>query len=277
MHPILFTWQLPEWLSNLLPFLPQAISPRSYGTLIALGILASWAYGTREAKKLGIHKDTITDMFVYLILAGFVGGKVLFYLEDPSYYFSNGNWYRNLGSGFVFYGSFLFALPTLWWFFRKHKLPTLPMIDIIAIGGAMVHMFGRMGCFMAGCCHGIPTNSWLGVTFTNPACSAKPLGTPLHPTQLYSVGMLVIIIAILFIVKKHKKFPGQLFPVYLALYSAGRFIIEFFRGDDERGYVLDGGWLTHSQLISLVLFPLAMIFYFWLKRKSQSNTAASPQ
>ncbi|MBI1184432.1 prolipoprotein diacylglyceryl transferase [bacterium] len=273
MHPVLFTWHLPQWLLNTFGFLPAEISPKTYGTLIACGILAAWFYGTYEAKKFGVRKDTITDMFLWLILAGFVGGKFFFYLEDPSFYFSNGHWLKNMGNGFVFYGSMLFAFPTLWIFFKNRKIPPLKMIDVIAIGGAIVHAFGRMGCFMAGCCHGVPTDSWLGVTFTDPLCNARPLDTPLHPTQLYSVFMLLIILSVLFYIKKHRRFDGQLFPVYLMMYAVGRSVIEEFRGDEARGFIMDG-WLSHSQFISIFIFLGAAAFYYYLSRKAKQANGA---
>lgn len=271
MHPVLFTLKLPEWLLNMLPFLPDTIAPKSYGTLIAIGILAAWFYGTREAKKLGISREVITDMFLWLILAGYVGGRFFFFFEYPDYYFGDlSNMLELSGSGFVFYGSMVFAFPTLWWFFKRKKLPALKMLDIIAIGGAMVHAFGRLGCLSAGCCHGVPTNSWLGITFTDPACMAKPLNTPLHPTQLYSVAMLCIVLTVLFILKKRKQFDGQLFPVYLMIYAIGRSIIEEFRGDEARGFVFDG-WLSHSQLISFFIFSGALAFYIYLKKNAAKS------
>ena len=273
MYPVLFTWNLPEWLLSALPFLPESIAPKSYGTLIALGILAAWFYATREAKKIGIEKERITDMMLWLILAGFVGGKVLFYFEDIDRYVADpGRMFKNFGNGFVFYGSMIFAIPTMWWFFRKHKLPALKMLDIIAVGGALVHAFGRLGCFSAGCCHGVPTDSWLGVTFSNPACRADPLHTPLHPTQLYSVSMLLVILGVLFVLKKRKQFDGQLFPVYLMIYAVGRFIIEFFRGDEARGYLF-GGSISHSQFISFFIFSGGALLYFYLRRLSLKSAS----
>lgn len=276
MHPVLFTWHLPEWLTSTFGFLPTEISPKSYGTLIALGILAAWFYAKRETKKFGVSRDTITDMFVWLMVSAFVGGKFFFYLEEPSKHLASWDaMTSNLGNGFVFYGSMLFVIPALWWFFRRKKIPAFRMLDVIAIGGAITHAFGRMGCFMAGCCHGIKTDSWLGVVFTDPACRARPLNEPIHPTQLYSVGMLIIILIVLFAVKKRKQFHGQLFPIYLMLYSVGRWFIEEFRGDEARGESLGGSGLSHSQVISLVIFPVALGLYLFIKKRS-TNTEGLP-
>ena len=120
---------------------------------------------------------------------------------------------------------------------------------------------------------GIPTDSWMGVVFTDPICHAEPLNTPLHPTQLYSVGMLLIILAVLFFIKSRKKFDGQLFPIYLMLYSIGRSIIEEYRGDEARGFLMDG-WLSHSQFISLFIFAGAAFLYYRFS-KLGTTTAAS--
>ena len=242
--------------------------------LIALGILSSWIYGVKASKKFGVSRDTITDMFVWIMVSAFIGGKVLFYFENPSYYFSSWeNMTKNIGNGFVFYGSMLFVIPTLWWFFRRKKIPAFKMLDVIAIGGAITHAFGRMGCFMAGCCHGVETDSFLGVVFSDPLCRAHPKGVPLHPTQLYSVFMLLIILVVLFIVKRRKKFDGQLFPIYLMMYAVGRAIIEMYRGDEARGYLFNGA-LSHSQFISIFIFAGAIWLYRYLQRKG-ANTAAA--
>ncbi|MBT3801604.1 MAG: hypothetical protein HOG05_10675 [Bacteroidetes bacterium] len=169
-------------------------------------------------------------------------------------------------SGFVFYGSLLFAIPTMLYFFKKNKIPILQMLDIIAITAPIVHAFGRLGCFMAGCCHGVPTNSFLGITFSDPMCAAHPHDVPLHPTQLYSVFMLAIIIIVLSVIKSRKQFHGQLFLIYLTLYAIGRSIIEIFRGDEARGYIIDNV-ISHSQFISIFVIAGVIYFYFRLLKK----------
>jgi phosphatidylglycerol:prolipoprotein diacylglycerol transferase len=140
------------------------------------------------------------------------------------------------------------------------------MLDIMAITTCIVHGTGRIGCFMAGCCHGIPYDGFLSVVFTDPMCQVDPLNTPLHPTQLYSVSLIYGIIVILLIVSKRKQFNGQIFLLYLILYSAGRMILEMFRGDLSRGYVIQD-LLTNSQFISIIVIVAAIYFYYKLYRK----------
>jgi phosphatidylglycerol:prolipoprotein diacylglycerol transferase len=143
----------------------------------------------------------------------------------------------------------------------------LPMLDIMAVTSCIVHAFGRMGCFTAGCCYGTPYNGLFAVTFTNAKCSAEPLHTPLHPTQLYSVAMILVILAIILFVNRRKHFAGQLFMLYLMLYAIGRAIIEIFRGDLERGFIIDG-ILSNSQFISILIFLSALLIYIHLWKKS---------
>ena len=123
---------------------------------------------------------------------------------------------------------------------------------------------------MAGCCHGIESHGPLAITFTDPLSQAEPLGVPLHPTQLYSSFMLASIFVILTLIRKRQQFEGQLFLLYLILYSTGRSIIEEFRGDEARGFLLDG-WYSNSQFISTVIITFAIIAYVVQYRKSKTN------
>lgn len=143
------------------------------------------------------------------------------------------------------------------------------MLDIMAVVTCIVHGFGRIGCFMAGCCYGQPTNSFWGVIFTDPACQAEPLNTALHPTQLYEATWIFSIMFILMVVQSRKKFDGQLFLIYLMLYAAGRSIIELFRGDLARGFVIENV-LSISQFISLLLIIAAVYLYLRLQKKSKA-------
>ncbi len=254
MHPILFE--------------AGPVTIYTYGFLIAVGAALGFTYMARQGKKqFGITFDQANTLFILLIVAGIVGGKVFMIFEDPSYYF------KNMGklissSGFVFYGSLLFCIPTMLLFFKWNKLPVLPMLDIMAIVTCIVHAFGRLGCFMAGCCYGIPTDGWLGVIFTDPACQAKPLNTSLHPTQLYESAFIFLLMGGLLFLKARKKFDGQVFLVYLVVYACGRSIIEMFRGDIERGFIIKD-IISNSQFISLMIVGVAAWFYVKLNRNAK--------
>lgn len=204
--------------------------------------------------------DQANNLFILLIAAGIVGGKLFLLFEDPSAKLFT-------ASGFVFYGSLLFCIPTMLLFFKKNNLPILSMLDIMAIVTCIVHAFGRIGCFMAGCCYGTPTDSFPGVIFTDPVCQARPLNTPIHPTQLYEAGFIFLLLIGLLILKRRKRFDGQVFLVYLVVYAFGRGIIELFRGDVERGFVIKD-ILSNSQFISLLIISVTFFCYRKLSRKA---------
>lgn len=255
MHPVLFE--------------VAGISLYSYGFMIALGAIAGVAYMAIQGKQdVGLTFDQANSLFLFICLAAFLGGKLFLIFEDPAYYL--GHLQKLLtGRGFVFYGSFLFAIPTMFLFFRSNKLPTYAMLDVMAVTTCLVHMFGRMGCFMAGCCYGKPTASVFGVTFTNAACQA-PLNTPLHPTQLYEAIYILAVMIVLIFLRSRKKFYGQLFLVYLILYAVGRFGLEYFRGDRARGFVIEH-YISNSQFIAiLILATVLFIYRSWSQRNSMS-------
>lgn len=264
MHPILFEFKTPDFLNS---FLPDTITLYSYGTMIALGALMGFLYTGQQAKKqFDVSFDTTNELILAILISAIVGGKLFIIFEDPEKYLHHpGELLKNFNQGFVFYGSLLFAVPTMLIFFKIKKLPILPMLDIMAITTLIVHGMGRIGCFFAGCCYGIPYNGFLSVVFTDPMCQARPLNTPLHPTQLYSVFLIFGIMILLLVIMKRKSFAGQIFLLYLILYSFGRIWIEIFRGDISRGYVVDK-LLSNSQFISLLVFIISLYFYFKLKK-----------
>jgi phosphatidylglycerol:prolipoprotein diacylglycerol transferase len=255
MHPVLFE--------------VGGISIYSYGFMIALGVVAGVTYMALQGKKeVGLTFDQANSLFLFIFISAFIGGKVFLIFENPSYYLTNPIKLFT-GSGFVFYGSFLFAVPTMGWYFKKEKLHTFKMLDIMAVVTCLVHMLGRVGCFLAGCCHGKPTDGLFSVTYTNPSCQADPLNTPLYPTQLMEASFILFVMIALLIVKKYyQRFYGQLFLLYLMLYAIGRSVLEIFRGDVKRGFIIDN-YISHSQFIALLIVMAGLLLYGrWSKRNS---------
>jgi len=248
----------------------------AYGFFIMIGALTSYMYGIKVFKKeLDIEPDKVQTLTILIISAAVIGGKIFFYFEDPAYYFSSPeNLLKNFRQGFVFYGSLIFAVPTVIWYFRKEKWPIFPMLDILSIIATIIHGFGRLGCFFAGCCHGLPTDSFLGVTFTDVKSQAKPLDTPLHPTQLYEVFFIGSLMLFLVQLKRRQQFHGQLVFLYVMIYAVGRSIIEVFRGDLRRGFVIEG-LISHSQFISILLVLIAGACY-WVTRKNSKFKIKRP-
>ncbi len=251
------------------------VSVYSYGFMIALGAIAGVAYmAVRGKKDVGLSFDQANTLFVLIFIAAFVGGKAFLFFEDIPYYLAHGKKLLT-GKGFVFYGSFLFAIPVMLLFFRKNKLPAFAMLDVMAITTCLVHIFGRIGCFLAGCCYGKPTDTALGVTFTDPVSQARPLLTPLHPSQLYEAVYIFLTMLVLLFLRERKKFYGQLFLVYLMLYAVGRFLLEYLRGDLARGFIIEN-YLSHSQLIAMLILLATLFIYLKLSQRNSVSLFKKP-
>jgi phosphatidylglycerol:prolipoprotein diacylglycerol transferase len=257
MHPILF--EIPKiafgsWTVGPIPI-------RMYGIMIGIGFLLAVFLASRRARKEGIDPDRIMDLGVYLLLAAIVGSRILYVLTTLREFTANPlDVFAIWKGGLVFYGGLLAAIPVGIWYVRKHKLPVWKTADIMAPSIALGHAFGRLGCFFAGCCYGAVCSGPLCVTFHD-AHSLAPLGVPLFPTQLMESGGEFMIFGILMLLWPRRKFDGQLFWLYPIFYAILRFIMEFFRGDAERGLYF-GGMISTSQIIAVFMLGFSL-FMLW--------------
>lgn len=247
----------------------------TYGFLLAAGFLIALKVAASRGRRFGVEAHLVMDLGLYLLVSALVGAKLLLLVVDWQHY-SHDPW-SLLRSGGVFYGGLIAAALTSVWFFRKHKLSTWMMMDLLAPSVALGHAIGRLGCFSAGCCYGKPTTAFWGVTFTDPYAReivGVPLGVALHPTQLYEAFAEFAIFGFLLYLGTRKKFDGQVFWSYVASYSVARFVIEFFRGDLERGFAL-GGALSTSQVIAILLLAVSAFALATLPRQTtpQKRTA----
>jgi phosphatidylglycerol:prolipoprotein diacylglycerol transferase len=274
MHPRLFTLRAFDLFGrNVGPL----VMP-TYGILLVLGMLAGLWIVTRQARKAGLVPETITDMAVYAIIAGLIGAKVLLLIVEWPFYSHNPRELLSLfQSGGVFYGGLLGAIPVAFWYARRHQLDGWRTADVLAPGVVVGQAVGRIGCFMAGCCYGKPTNVAWAVTFTDLYANRNvgtPLDTPLHPTQIYESAACFLILGILLWMAPRKKFHGQVVLAYVFLYAVARYVIEFYRGDAIRGFVL-GGRLSTSQGIAVLLVVAAAIVLPYLARRKRVAPVAA--
>jgi phosphatidylglycerol:prolipoprotein diacylglycerol transferase len=238
----------------------------TYGLLIAVGFLVALTLAAREAKRKDIPNESIIDVGFYALLSGVIGARLFFILTNLGTFLEHPlDMVKIWEGGLVFYGGVIFALPTAIWVAKKKGLPLWQTADIWAPSIAIGHAIGRLGCFCAGCCYGRPAEGlpW-SVTFTNPN-SLAVLGTPLHPTQLYESALELMNFLILMTLRRHQSFKGQLFLVYILNYSIIRSVVELFRGDEVRGFLLPG--FSYSQAISVAMFIAALSLLIVLKNK----------
>lgn len=231
----------------------------SYGFCIMLGAFAAYYYAIYQSKPLGLSQDTISVLALILVASAYVGGKVFLWFSDWDYFISHPKAMFSLsGSGFVFYGSFIFCMISLYVFFKQKRIAALPMLDILAVSTALVHGMGKIGCFLAGCCYGKICAPAIGVVYHHAKSSAEPLHQPLYPVQLIDALVLLSAALFLHVYRTKKQFNGQLMLLYIFIYGTNRFFTEFLRGDDDRGFI---GTLSQSQWVSIVLLVIAAILY----------------
>ena len=232
----------------------------TYGVFAATGLLLGVSLALRQGKQEGYDPQVLLDFFFYVILAGIAGSRVFYVLQHFSSYRSNPlNIFKLWEGGLVFYGGLLFAFPLAWFLLRRQHLPFWESFDLIAPSLAIGQAFGRIGCFFAGCCYGLPSQVPWAVTFTDPD-SLAPRGIPLHPTQLYHALAGFVVFFALVLLRRHRRFTGQVACLYLILHSVLRFVVEDFRGD-ARAWIVDQA-LSLTQVISVVIFLLGIVLYF---------------
>jgi len=242
MHPV------------LIRFGPLTI--HTYGVLVAAGFLLGLALAVKQAKKEGIPQERIIDIGFYVLVAAIVGSRLFFVAVNAGHYLKHPlDIFKIWEGGLVFYGGLILALPSALWYIRKHHLDTWRVTDIFAPSIAIGHAVGRMGCFAAGCCYGRAAELPWAVTFHDPECLATT-GIPLHPSQLYESAGEFLNFLILITLRRYHSFKGQLFWTYIFLYSVLRLVVEFFRGDEARGYLFGG--ISVSQGISIIMGIIAI-------------------
>lgn len=244
----------------------------TYGFLIAIGFLVAISIVRRLAYSSRLDPEKILDLCFWCLLVGFIGARTLFvitrwndFVVDPLGIF------KVWEGGLVFLGGPLVVIPYITFYVRKHKLPVWKTMDVLTPGLVVAHAFGRFGCLAAGCCYGKPTGSSYGIKLYSDLVERHLQGVPLHPTQLYESISLFILLFGLLAVYKHKKFDGQVAFTYLFCYPIIRSVIEVFRGDLIRGFVIDEV-LSTSQFISILVFLAALAAFIYRYRQVQEES-----
>ncbi|HNR31046.1 MAG TPA: prolipoprotein diacylglyceryl transferase [Candidatus Hydrogenedentes bacterium] len=248
----------------------------TYGLMIAIGFLVALFFIRRDARRrLGIEPDVVNAIGFWILITGVLGARLLHILLYPHDYSLTDpvGWVALWRGGLVFQGALPAALAYYYVAMRRKNLSFWAGLDVALPYLPLAHAFGRVGCFMYGCCYGRPTDLPWGIRF--------PEGSPawneglhamdaacthaLHPTQLYSVFGLLAICGLLLLARRAwRRFDGIAAPAYLFLYGVGRFIVEFFRGDNNPRHI-GGLVLSDQQVIALgmALFGAALFVVLW--------------
>ena len=236
-----------------------------YGLMIACGVLAAYITIEYRAGKAGMEKEHVFPLFLWSLAGGFLGAKLVFLITEWKYFVRDPlNYLIYFSDGFVVYGGIILGVLTAYLYCRTNRLDFSKWADLCLPSVALAQGFGRIGCFLAGCCYGKETTSALGITFHH--SEFAPNNVPLLPTQLISSTLNFLHFFILVAASRHIKTPGTVAKLYLILYSIGRFLLEYLRGDIERGNI---GPLSTSQLIAILVFICTMCWILVEKQKKK--------
>ncbi len=232
-----------------------------FGTMMACGMIAAILLLMYTRRFIPFTEDQLLTSALWAVALGFLGSKVLFWIVELDHVLANPHFLiETLRTGFVFYGALLGGMIGIFIYCVRSKLPMLAFFDLFAPSLVLAQAFGRIGCFLAGCCYGCESDAWCAVVY--PPGSGAPSGVPLLPVQLFESAFLVILALVLVELLRKRKTYGLVTGWYFVLYGIWRFIIEFFRSDD-RGFV---GGLSTSQFIGLFIV-LAGAVLLWLIHK----------
>lgn len=240
-------------------------SIHSYGLFIAIGVLFAFTVGMYRAKRKGLDPEFVFDVGFYSGIVGIICTRLLYYITEIPAIIKDPSILWDFQYGYVVYGGIIGGVFMGFIYCKKKNKKFLDYLDIVMPSIILAQAFGRIGCFMTGCCYGKETQSAFSIVYHN--SEMAPNEVKLIPTQLMSsAGDFLIFFILIFYAKRSKK-SGQVGAMYLILYSIGRFFIEFLR-DDYRGSI---GFLSTSQAISILIVLIGGVLFAIAKPKTEEK------
>lgn len=236
------------------------IAIHSYGFMIALGLLCFIYLIQRDPRFHALHVEPyFNGLLIVGVCAALLGGRLLFFFTHPYLFENLASFFAFYKGGFSILGAVIAVLAALTIYLRRINIPMIPLFDLVSIYAPLLQSISRIGCFLAGCCYGIPTSLSWGVMYTDPATEA-PLYTCVHPTQLYSATSLLVIFVFQYFVGRHYfKQQGMLVCSYLFLIALERFVVDFWRGDR----IIDSWHISLNQYVAIGLMAGALIGFLY--------------
>jgi phosphatidylglycerol:prolipoprotein diacylglycerol transferase len=255
-------------MSTLLPEIGQ-LSIFIYALSITLSLIAGLALAWHEAGRSGVEQAKIMDLCVYLLVAAILGSRLFYVILNPDPFIYNPLEILKIQKGgVIIYGGLMFALATGVIYLKKENLPFWKVADILALPAVSGYCINRLGCFFAGCCFGASYESpWSVSIFRSSSIIMK--GAPLQASHLYAALNSLLIIGILMVLRRRKKFDGQLLWSCVLLYGIAQSLTGIFHTGirDPLAY----GIISQSQLAGGLMASIAIVMLIYLGRKPRGG------
>ncbi|MDD4870739.1 MAG: prolipoprotein diacylglyceryl transferase [Kiritimatiellae bacterium] len=254
-----------------------------FGVMMALGFLSALASWTLLGKKEGRDFNYCSDMLFWIMVAGIIGARAAYVISDFRTFMERPVTilYVHRG-GLIYYGGFIGAGLALYFFSKFRREKFMSVVDFVMTSVPLGHVFGRIGCFMNGCCYGSEYSGLLSVTYPRAslpwdnqlyagkiAADAK-CSLAVYPVQLYEALFNLLLYFLLVWAYRNRKVDGRITALYLITYPVGRFLLEFYRGDERMRWCMG---LSVAQIISIGLFALGLAIWFLSRREKDSVPA----
>ncbi len=259
---------------------PVAI--RTYGFLLALAFIAGIWFAARRARRQGLGIDWLPDLSLIVLISAVVGSRffyVIYHLDEfEGHVLDMINPIQSSGDigigGLSMFGGLVLAIACGVLYVYLKRLKVWKITDILAPSVMLGLGIARIGCFLNGCCFGLPSQSCLAVTFphNSPAGYMFP-DTPIFPIQLVASLLGFTIFGLLLLLERYKNFDGFTFWLMLVFYSMARFTVDFFRYYEENAFLITFGraGLTINQVLSVLLFLLSLFMWNHLRKKRMTD------
>jgi phosphatidylglycerol:prolipoprotein diacylglycerol transferase len=249
---------------------------RSYGAMMAIAFLVGTWLGMREARRLALDEDKLVNVILITLIASIFGARALYVIEHL------GEFRREWGSvlalwqgGLTLYGGIVAGTFAGLASAKRMGMPRWVVADALTPSLALGTMFGRIGCFLNGCCYGHPTTLPWGVKFPPGSFAALEFGdTPVHPSQLYNAAAGLGMFAVLWALRGRFRTPGVMFWTFIVVFSIVRVAIDLTRAYEPDAVLLRGAIeLTESQLTSMIMALFGALMIVRLRREAAPKPA----
>ncbi len=241
--------------------------------MLAISFLVGTWIALREARRLNLDEDRLVTVILVALVAGVLGARAMYVIEHVEQF--RREWASVLAlwqGGLTLYGGVIAGAAAALLVARRAQLPMWTVADALTPSLALGMMFGRVGCFLNGCCYGHPTSMPWGVVFPPDSFAGLEFGSaPVHPSQLYFSAAGLVLFVLLWAVRTRIRTPGVLFWAFVALFGLTRIPLDMTRAYDAQAQVarLGGMTITESQVMSFAMALFAALMILRLRRQAR--------